>query len=92
MFCVWCVSRTDLSLTAAEGRRPLLDSFFFILYPFYIARVVKLVDTYASGAYAARHGGSSPLPGTRPHFHILRTYDRMRLFCMRKSLHRVTLS
>ncbi len=24
----------------------------------------EMVDTYASGAYAARHGGSSPLLGT----------------------------
>ena len=28
------------------------------------ARVAKLVDAYASGAYVAIHGGSSPLPGT----------------------------
>ena len=31
------------------------------------ARVAKLVDAYASGAYVARHGGSSPLPGTKKH-------------------------
>ena len=29
------------------------------------ARVVKLVDTYVSEAYAARHAGSSPVPGTK---------------------------
>ena len=27
----------------------------------FYAEVVKLVDTYVSGAYVARHGGSSPL-------------------------------
>ena len=30
-----------------------------------IARVVKLVYTYALGAYAARRAGSSPVAGTR---------------------------
>jgi hypothetical protein len=30
-----------------------------------LARMVKLVDTYVSGAYAARCAGSSPVPGTR---------------------------
>ena len=29
------------------------------------ARMVKLVDTYVSGAYAARCAGSSPVPGTK---------------------------
>lgn len=27
-----------------------------------------MVDTYASGAYDASHGGSSPLPGTNLNF------------------------
>lgn len=30
-----------------------------------IARVVKLVYTYALGAYVARRAGSSPVSGTR---------------------------
>ena len=30
-----------------------------------VCRDGEMVDTYASGAYAARHGGSSPLSGTR---------------------------
>ena len=42
-------------------RMKIYDNHAIILY---IADVVKLVDTYASGAYAARLGGSSPFIGT----------------------------
>ena len=35
-----------------------------ILFSTKLARVAKLVDALASGANAARRGGSSPFPGT----------------------------
>ncbi len=37
-----------------------------------------MVDAYASGAYVARHGGSSPLPGTKNH-------PLLRIFCAREA-------
>ncbi|MEY4145116.1 MAG: hypothetical protein RLZZ335_968 [Bacteroidota bacterium] len=37
---------------------------FFGIGAFFLAEVVKLVDTHVSGACVARHAGSSPAFGT----------------------------
>ena len=59
-FCQASYKRGNIAL---EQTIPL----FFLLFMRYssaYAQVVKLVDTPALGAGAARHGGSSPLLGT----------------------------
>ena len=47
-----------------NGSAMLPSILFFVFESSVKARMVKLVDTYVSGAYAARCAGSSPVPGT----------------------------
>ena len=42
----------------------MTDDYWLLTIDYWIARVVKLVDTYVWGAYAERLAGSSPVPGT----------------------------
>lgn len=56
-----CIRKIRNVITASAALAGYFDE---IMLQWFYARVVKLVYTYALGAYAARRAGSSPVAGT----------------------------